>query len=430
MANDSAVYYRMRATKDAKGNWQSDPAGGWRFLAVPDGQGRKPEWLTVAKDAAARGERGFQYRLPDGNWSEPKYRTIQAAQDAAKNAPTERAAVSHGLTVAEVKHPDNAKRVPIKSAMDDFLRLAQKKSAKTVAKYTYVLNEFVNQLPRTVKFIDQIDRHILESFDSRLAANGTAPKTINDKILIVGFLLKHAGVLFPSKMHKAHTVEQEDVEPYGTEELKALFAVMSEEEMFRYKFFLATACREQEVSTARWLDLVKPSGGKLAQFRVVTKSWTGANGLPRKFAPKSHQSRSIPLPTEMWEMLEARRKTSKSIWVFPNVEDQPEGHFLRKFKRIAFKAGLNCGQCDAEGVADQAKGKPGTTCASNQDACAKHYLHRLRKTRATMWHEAGITLRTIQSYLGHKSLETTQLYLGVTPSDKVAGQINASMPTF
>ena len=428
MANGSAVYYRIRATKDAKGNWQADAKGGWRFLAVPGGQGRKPEWLAVAKEAAARGERGFQYRLPDGNWSEPKFRTVKAAQEAAENAPTERVAASHGLTVAEVKHPDNAQRIPIKSAMDSFLRIAQKKSAKTVNKYEYVLNEFVNQLPKDVKFIDQIDRHVLESFDARLAAKGTAPKTINDKILIVGFLLKHAGVFSPSKMHTAHKVEQEDVQPYSAEDWQALFAAMNEEERFRYKFFLATACREQEVSTARWIDLVKPAGNKLAEFRVVKKTWAGTNGLPRTFAPKSHQSRSIPLPTDMWDMLRDRQKTSESVWIFPNVEDQPEGHFLRKFKRIAFKAGLNCGQCDASRVADQSKGKPGTTCASNQDACAKHYLHRLRKTRATMWHEAGISLRTIQHYLGHKSLETTQIYLGVTSSDKVASQINDSMP--
>jgi integrase len=43
--------------------------------------------------------------------------------------------------------------------------------------------------------------------------------------------------------------------------------------------------------------------------------------------------------------------------------------------------------------------------------CKEHYLHRLRKTCATRWLRAGINLRDIQKWLGHKSLEVTQIYL-------------------
>jgi len=40
-------------------------------------------------------------------------------------------------------------------------------------------------------------------------------------------------------------------------------------------------------------------------------------------------------------------------------------------------------------------------------------LHRLRKTRATFWHEHGVSLRTIQVWLGRADLSTTQKYLGI-----------------
>jgi len=39
------------------------------------------------------------------------------------------------------------------------------------------------------------------------------------------------------------------------------------------------------------------------------------------------------------------------------------------------------------------------------------YLHRFRDTAATRWLRAGIDVRTVQSWLGHESLETTQKYL-------------------
>ena len=54
--------------------------------------------------------------------------------------------------------------------------------------------------------------------------------------------------------------------------------------------------------------------------------------------------------------------------------------------------------------------------------CEHWYLHRLRKTTATRWMNAGINVRKIQKWLGHKSLETTEIYLG-------AGTVDANEQT-
>jgi hypothetical protein len=42
---------------------------------------------------------------------------------------------------------------------------------------------------------------------------------------------------------------------------------------------------------------------------------------------------------------------------------------------------------------------------------AQWHLHRFRDTAATRWLRAGIDVRTVQAWLGHESLATTQKYL-------------------
>ena len=126
-----------------------------------------------------------------------------------------------------------------------------------------------------------------------------------------------------------------------------------------------------------------------------------------------------------WAVPSERKKTSSSRWIFPNEAGDPEGHFLRKFKRIAYKAGLNCGQCHtSRNEGRYEKTAVEKCCKDFSEGCEKHYLHRLRKTCATFWHTQGISLRTIQYYLGHKSLDTTQHYLGIQDASEIQHQIN------
>ena len=44
------------------------------------------------------------------------------------------------------------------------------------------------------------------------------------------------------------------------------------------------------------------------------------------------------------------------------------------------------------------------TCKTDA-VCVHWYLHRFRKTCATRWHHEGIPVRSIQHWLGHKTLE-------------------------
>ena len=216
-------------------------------------------------------------------------------------------------------------------------------------------------------------------------------------------------------------VEEEVAVPYSEEELKKLFARMDDEEAIRYKFFLGTGCRDKEVTFAAWADI---------DFDKKTYHIRRKEDV--QFTPKSHESRSVPLPDSLITLLKVRRKKAlHDRWIFVNEEGRPDNHFLRKLKRIALRAGLNCGQCKTSiTVGRFEKKKVVEVSCKNQPVCEHIYLHRLRKTCATRWHEAGVPIRTIQVWLGHKNLETTMIYLGVTDSGKLRDNINAAFESW
>ena len=156
--------------------------------------------------------------------------------------------------------------------------------------------------------------------------------------MAVVFMLREAGINKPFRMVKdlLPTIEEEVPEPYSEEELKKIFAAIEDDrEYAAIMFFLVTACREKEVAFARWDDL-KMIEGK-PHYPVQAKAG---------FTTKNHTKRDIQINQELVDLLAGHRKTvNGSEWIFPNRDGQSDGHFLRKFKKIVFKAGLNCGRC-------------------------------------------------------------------------------------
>jgi integrase len=192
-------------------------------------------------------------------------------------------------------------------------------------------------------------------------------------------------------------------------------AEMDEEEKIRYNFFLGTACRDKEVTFASWADI----NFEKNTYTVRSKPDVG-------FTVKNHESRTIKIPGSLVASLKARRKKMPGErWVFVNEAGLPDNHFLRKLKRIALRAGINCGQCKTTVTKGKYNSKKlvEVTCATDP-VCEHVYLHRLRKTCATRWSEAEIPIRKIQYWLGHKSLETTQLYLGTGDSEKDQSKVD------
>ncbi len=372
-------------------------AGGWEYQKV--GRGRPP------KDSK------FHIRFTDSSgkrrWSEP-YDTPQEAQENAAGVKIATQAAARGLTIEEFQNVTESGMTTVKSAVEKFLKLHRNDRPKTIAQYTTALNHLLENLPRGVRFVKELClADVLDTYLQTLEREDYAAKTIGTRMGVVFSMLKdysrETGVEYPSKLVSLPEPVQKRPKAYSNEDIGKLFAVMNEEERTRYLFFLHTGCREQEVQYATWDDI---------DFRQRKFHVTGRGKDDVGFVPKNHEERWIPLTTELYELLKARKTGSKTRWIFVNEDSHPDGHFLRKFKSIAKEAGLNCGRCKRTIMEGKYHlRKPTEMTCETRPVCENHFLHRLRKTCATRWLRSGIDLMTIKTWLGHKSLAVTQIYL-------------------
>jgi len=383
---------------------------GWRYQRVKEGRGLKTGDLTPPF---------FTRRRMDGKqvWKGLYAGTFREAKQEAAHFGGAVETESRGVTQAQTEPPRTVNRIPLVTAVDTYLEQKSGKSQKTVYQYKRTLSEFQEVVGRKVRYLDEVTENVLRTYKKSMEAEGYAGKTIDTRLNIVFFLLKKNGIAERIPRDEMPVVEEEVAVPYTDNELTKLFAAMNDEEEIRYKFFLGSGCRDKEVTFAAWNDIDFDK----KTYHVRRKEDVG-------FTPKSHESRTIPLPDSLIALLRARRKKAPhERWLFINEEGRPDNHFLRKLKRIAKRGGLNCGQCRTiitEGRYEKRK-KVEVSC-KDRPVCEHFYLHRFRKTCATRWHEAGIPIRTIQNWLGHKSLETTMIYLGVTDSEKLRTNINAA----
>jgi integrase/recombinase XerD len=380
-------------------------AGEWRYCRIEARRGVKTGDLKPP----------FYARLSRNGkqvWHGLHAETFKDAQTEIITVEAGVEAQAKGLTVAEL---DNSNRITIKRAVESFIQHAEKsKKKKTVNGYTLNLHQFEEST--SVKFLDEVTRDTIRAFRDWLSGKGYDPRTQHNRVLTVLSLLKENKMSTSFSLKRdLPTYEEDPPVPFSEEQLKKLFSAMTDEEVVRYKFFLGTAAREQEVQYASWQDI----DFEKMEFHVRAKKDVG-------FTPKNHERRSVPIPASLVALLKNwKKRAPHPRWLFVNKDGKPEGHFLKKFKRIGLEAGINCGECTTtvnKGRYDRKR--PVEVTCKTDPVCEHVFLHRLRKTCASRWEAAHVPVRTIQAWLGHKDLNTTQGYLGVTDSAKLRGNID------
>jgi non-homologous end joining protein Ku len=137
------------------------------------------------------------------------------------------------------------------------------------------------------------------------------------------------------------------------------------------------------------------------------------------FRTKNGQIRLVPLPQVLIDALKTYVvMVPQRRLIFVNSQGGPEGHFLSKCKRIAVRAGLNCGHC---------VNKQRLSC-KDHPVCAQWTLHKFRRTWATMNLLSGMPITLLQNYIGHSDLETLNRYLArISAKSDLAKQLADNM---
>jgi integrase/recombinase XerD len=268
-----------------------------------------------------------------------------------------------------------------------------------------MLNGFAVHYGR--RSVADINRADLLAHMVRLQSKGLGPRTIFNHTARINTLLKANGVMQVLRPADWPKFDEKVVSAYHAEQLTALFTAASADERMLFQFFLATGFREQEVMHCTWSNV---------DFRDCVIS---VRSKPEfGFRPKDKEERAVPVPDSLIEALTSRKRTSSSALLFPGRGGRPDGHFLRRLQKLAFRAELNCGECTTRG---------GQSCLT-RPVCRRWGLHEFRRTFATSHSESSVPPSTIQRWLGHSDLTTTLRYLAVADlrSGRTRSQVNAS----
>ncbi len=225
--------------------------------------------------------------------------------------------------------------------------------------------------------LESITTDLMLEYANYLRARKLVARSVSNIFENAMTFLKAVGVTLkiPKSRRPTAFVVEEEPEAYEQEELDRLFAVCTPEERLLFRFFLFTGFREQEVQHFVWRCI--DTSASVVRVR---------SNEQYKWSPKAYKGRLVPcLPEFIAELLSGKPANAKPTdLVFPGAEGRPDGHMLRTLKVVAKKAGLDPENC---------------------------WLHKFRATFATTAIDRGVSIRTVQEWLGHSDLQSTMRYL-------------------
>jgi integrase len=335
-------------------------------------------------------EGGYYVRF--GNHMEPAGRdpAVALATLRRKQAELNFVAVGGKLEQSD-RAGDRPQRTKVMVAVKEYLadcRDRQGKSGyglapRTVESYQYRLSFLAAFRPDA--YLDEIDNVFVRAFRRYLREH---PDDLSDRSCyntmqaVSTFLVKN-NIMAAKPILREMSFPPKPVIPYSDDELTRFFAACNPEERVIFKFFLHSMAREREVAFTEVRDLLFDRN----VLHICPKPDKGFR-LKGKRSGQAKKGRKVPLPAAYLATLKefCQARATRAL-LFPNAQGGVENHFLRRCKAIAKRAGLATWE--------------------------QFDLHRWRKTGATRHHESGVSVRKIQAWLGHKSLEVTLDYLGV-----------------
>lgn len=300
-----------------------------------------------------------------------------------------------------------AGRIRVATAIDSYLEFIKHHRAdRTYLTYRYTLDTLLRESCKT-PFVEDVSRDDMLKFITDCYKRGLGGRTVYDKLVVVLQLFKRYGKSkllepsdWPDYIEKIRSI-------YAPEEIQAMLRSAEDDEAIFLKFMVGSGFRDQEAQHVTWRDIEFHN----SLVRVTAKPLWG-------FKPKNWEERAVPLPTNLIEQLlvvKERRKAVPAQLVFPNSRGNPDTENDMIVKRVAERAKLNCGQCIT---------KHGNRCSEGPH-CQHYFLHKFRHTFATEHLRHGVDIRTLQTWMGHRDIKSTMVYLKGVQSKDALAKVNA-----
>jgi integrase len=258
--------------------------------------------------------------------------------------------------------------------------------------------------------LDAISHQDVVDLLGTLESKGLAPKSIRNAIGTLSALFNFAkapqrrwattnpceGLELPS------APQTTEIRFLTLEEVRGMVANVPPgmyEQLDRVMFLAAamTGLRKGELVALRWRDV----DWTALRVRVRQNYTRGEFGTPKS----RRSTRSVPLADELAGELDRLYKTSRwtgdgdLVFAHPVTGGvQPKANITRRFRASLRAAGLD----------------------------DRHVFHDLRHTFGTRMAAAGVPMRTVQEWMGHRDVQTTLIYADYSPSAHEAEMVAAA----
>ncbi|MEO5924501.1 MAG: tyrosine-type recombinase/integrase [Bryobacteraceae bacterium] len=353
--------------------------GRWKMVSIPRDSHGKLQWKS----------------LPEGRyyieWHEQGKRKREAGgatvADALETARRRKHVLEHralglrGFAAEDEALEKTALHVAVRRYLDVVENL---KKLNTFRKYEAVLDRFLKFLVHktTVKSVtpDDLNNFMVHLKKKHRVGNATV---VHNMVIVAQFMKKQGRPGLTRAVELPEALRSLPKE-YSDDELRAFFGACTPYERTLFTTFLLTGFREMEVVHLTWDDV---------NFNLNTLKTTAKPDLG--FSPKRSEEREVPVPKQLMDLIRDHPRRERCRFVFPSSAGNREHHMLEKCKEVARRA----------------KVEP-----------ERFNLKTFRSTYATRMLRAGFDVRTVQHWLGHRSLETTMRYLA--PARNVHEQLD------
>lgn len=379
----------------------------WTFApVVPEANGRLKDKVRVKGEVEVHPEGSYYIEWWESGRRRREATTREDAIECARHKSVELRAIRAGLIAAPELPPAASDKTPIDDAIKDYLKyIKMQRKKRTYLTYRYTLDVLL-RVSYKKKYAEDATRQDAIDFMTHCYEQGLGARTVYDKLVTVLQLFKRHGR--EKLLEKGDWPSYVDtIRPiYEPEELTAMFKVATEDEADMLKFILGSGFRDQEIRYVEYLDL----DFRHDLVRVTAKTeWD--------FTPKNWEERVVPLPHALMKRLKARKERKQGRphdLIFGNTKGRPDSEMDTVVKRLAERAKLNCGRCVTE---------HGNKCVEGP-YCMNFFLHKFRHTFATNHLRDGVDIRTVQSWLGHRDIKSTMVYLKGIRSKDAAHKVN------